>query len=518
MATETDLSRLQVEIFNRAKLALAGMGEAAARPKAWEIAIDAATLYQTAIASGTPPGVALQSANSQADTQIAETQKTNNITPTVAPGTLTEGNGLVTGQDIESALKPYRDIIAGGKPYSEILDQTKPQIVAGKVTPSTVTAPKLAPAAQQAPTTVQATTLDTTQADQSRGIQVGALDALQQTAAGRGAGGEVAVARLKQSLQRGAEVASGVVHQARGSERKGLRLAAALQQGQGAVEAANQIETLNAQDRQAAQAQVGTQAATIRAGDTDIAGKKADLDSRRTTLQAQLDDARNRNDTAAINDFTKKIADLDLDAQKFSAAQTQSADTGNAERDVSVQDKNIGRGIEVADLKIRASKAVQDAAQGILTESTRQENIKMAKAQLVLAQKQFDLADNEAKRKAAQENKDFWLKAIVGLAGVAMKVAAAHGGLVEEPTELLVGEAGPELIIPIKGKITTALREALALDAKPFNSAKAPKLKDVLELLKAAMRPEKADTQIKDPDKVAEAFAVSNARARKERR
>lgn len=507
------------------------------------------------------------------------------------------------------ALQQYRDAIAkSNAQYDEILNYkpnptandtfhavTAPQVtaqqaVASGYTPATAktvgysptdaatattTAAQVSPSARlkaalQDQTTVQGTGLDTGQSDQSRQLQLGALGSLQDTAAGGGAGADLAAARTRQLLAQSGAQANGLVQQARGNERRGARLSAILSSGANNLAGETQIQAQNASDRLAAQQAVVGATQGIRSTDVTQATTKAQLDQQRNTLQAQLDSAKASNDQNAINAIQTKMADLDAQQQQFNAtssntvglantaatnqgnqfnatqrttaaqkladatnqgeqfnatqenaagsqlagaqtavsqsntAQGNTVATGNADRTVQTGESNNTQGLAAQatgeqqrvaneNLKLQASAAAQQAAKGLLDENGRQQTLALAQAQLKLAQTQAD--------------RQFWGNLVSSLLSGATAVGAAaltaapvaaalkHGGLVTKPTHALIGEAGPELVIPVKGA-TARLAKVLGIEAKPFQRKGAPSLSKMASLLAAATIKAKKEAQV----------------------
>ncbi len=66
-----------------------------------------------------------------------------------------------------------------------------------------------------------------------------------------------------------------------------------------------------------------------------------------------------------------------------------------------------------------------------------------------------------------------------------------HGGLVTKPTRAIIGEAGPELVLPVKG-VTAKLAAALAQRNKPFARKDAVDLKTLLAAATVKSRKERA--------------------------
>lgn len=286
---------------------------------------------------------------------------------------------------------------------------------------------------------------------------------LDATARGEGAGSQAALLRIKQGIQRAAQVASGTAAQARGSERRGARALGLLQGSETALDAIDRAEERNQADRQFAQAKV------------------AEIDAATKRAQADLDAAKAANDQAAINAANTRIAELKAEREKFNVGEANRVATDNANRDVSVQTTNIVQeraGIteganqdrEDSRLRMDATKAVADLGKGLLDEESRQAAIKNAEAQLQIARDQLQLAKDEFAYKKAKDQFDFWTGILQGLVSGAAKVAtgAARGGLVKGP-KVLVGEGEhAELVIPIKGRLTKRLEKALAIENEPF--------------------------------------------------
>jgi hypothetical protein len=319
----------------------------------------------------------------------------------------------VAPADMKLALDQYRDAIDQARvQYTAILGHEpapSPSEVLSMPTGSTVDTSKVAEvspaqrlqAEMERRTAVQGATLQTGQADQARAQQQQNIKDLQATAQGAGAGQQAANARLQLALQRSSQLASGMAAQARGSERRGLRREAGIQAGERNLEGALGLEAQAAQERMAAQGQLGQQLQATRTTDVDIAAKKADLDAQKKTLQAQLDAARAANDQNAVNTLNQKMAELDQRTREVNAQATNAAQARQEDQAFQGQKLDIDRGLEVSKLteeqrvanerlKLDASKAAQDAAQGLLTENARQEQLAFARQQLQQAKDQAD--------------------------------------------------------------------------------------------------------------------------------
>lgn len=381
-----------------------------------------------------PPGVAQQRADAQFNTLLAETAKKNNIPlpgSATSPTGSTPGDGsVVDSEDKKNALNTYRGGITKGQETYEAVVKDPVNDPNARATFTPVTTKPVAAQGYDASQVGQAARLSA--ALQAR-TSVGATDTgdLAETAAGNGAGGLAAAARYRLQQQQAAANANAGIQQARGFERRGLRRALLLGENEQNMAAANAIEERNQADRQAAQAKI------------------AELDSQRKSLQATLDQARAKGDQDAINDLTRKMADLDARTAEFNATATNTAKSfaageqnrtaeANANRDVTVQTTNNAGGlaanvagadqdIKQKELQIKAQKALEDSAKGLLDEETRQENIKnaragveLAKAQLAEMVRQHRTAEELA---AKQQEINEWLSVITGLASVGASVA-----------------------------------------------------------------------------------------------
>lgn len=507
---EKDLQAIVDGASDAARARLQGMPPGAAEAEVRRIVGIAIQVYRDAVAKGEPPGVAQQKALGEADYQALLTAERNGLQP---PSPASPDTG-VQSKDVTDALNTFRQAVDpnNGKPYRQIVDAPSTKIEERDVTASTAAAPQLGDATMQAKTTVEATDYDTRAGDEARQLQLQNLRDLQATARGEGAGQDAAAARMRLALLRNQQQASGNIQGARGAERRGLRRAELQQRGERQLAADIAGQAQSATERQAAQAAVGQQTSDIRKTDVDVETTRAGFEEKRKTLQAQLDSARRANNQAAINDFTKKLADLDADIAKFNASQTQNADTGNANRSVDVQDKNVDNTRDDNDQRIRAQKAIEDAAKGLLDENQRQEELTLAKRRLALAEEEFKFARDEAARKAAQEKVQFWAGMVERLLGKAAgiataKPAAAQGGLVTEPTLVAEGKHD-ELVIPVTG-LTAALRKALAVEAKPF--AQPVPIQALMKVLKK----QGVEDRKAPPKGIAVLLAASNQKARK---
>jgi hypothetical protein len=383
----------------------------------------------------------------------------------------------VSPEDMKIALDQYREAIAkANTQYDAILNHVPTPTAAETFKPvdaSTITDAQRLSAAMQGQTTVGS-------AD---------LAGLQASAQGQGAVGQLAAARLQQALRAGAAQASGIAQGATGAARKGALRTAALAANRNAMDAGSKVAELQAAGAVQAQTQV------------------AGLQQQRANLQGQLDQARAAGDQQAINTLQAKMADLDQQTKQFNATQTQTAATTNNEQGLAAQGEEERQRVENERLKLDASKAATDAAAGLLSENDR-------RAQLDLAYKKLADAQDEGE-------KSFWQGLITSLIsraagalvpGPPTTPKAAHGGLVTKPTEVLVGEAGPEIIIPVNQDVGARLAKALSVGSQPFDRQAAPDLSALLALLKAGQG-QPAPAQV--PPELVAILAAGNARARK---
>jgi len=280
-----------------------------------------------------------------------------------APGAPTPEQPLpgssVTGADLKTALDQYRGAIdKANTQYGSVLDY------------------KPTPTAQGTQTPVSAGTVgfNTGAADQTRGQQQGNIGDLQRAAQGQGPAADLARARLAQALRRSGAQAAGIALGATGAARKGAVRTAALAANEGALNAGEQVAAIEAQDRQQAQAQLTGALQGVRGQDITQATSAADI--------------------GAAN------ANRDLTAQ-----------TTRNDQGLRAQGQGEDQRIANERLKLDASKAATDAAQGLLTENARQEQIAFAREQLRNAQNQAD--------------RQFWGQIITSLLSGAASVGAA---------------------------------------------------------------------------------------------
>lgn len=471
-----------------------------------QIVNEAEAVYKNLVGTGTPVPQALATARGKMDQRIAEVRGQYGLgdAPTSASPAAAPALSPEQEKDRQDAMNVLRQSVSpGGQPYESITNRERPVIGAGKVVASTARHPGQIDAAEQRSTTVQGTKLDTSQQDQIRNLQLQGVQDLQQSAAGQGAVQQSAAARMKLALQRQTEAASGLAAQARGAERKGLRRMAMQQASQRGLDAALGIQAQAGDQAQAAQNTLVGALQGARSQDVDVASKQAALDQEKKTLQAQLNAARAANDQAAINAANLKLADLQQRTREFNATQTQSAATGNADRNLQAQTATVTADQNQDKLRLDAQQAVRDAASGLLSENARQEQLAFARQQLQLAEREFEelkrrnAAEEEFNR--SQANKQFWAGVITSLisggaqAGTALinrqKPQAKFGGITNGET--IAGEAGPELVIPIHGRLSKKLAAELAVENKPFGAG-IPASKVASLLAAANLRAQKA--------------------------
>lgn len=204
----------------------------------------------------------------------------------------------------------------------------------------------------------------------------------------------------------------------------------------------------------------------------------ADLGQQRNNLQAQLTAAKNAGDQAAYNaaamrmaeidaDLTKTQAALQLDAEKFRSSQAVDIQKWDTDTALKAQGQEFDQWLQTGDLRIKATEVAQKGAQNLLNEDQRQRALAMAQREFDESVRRYNLNREDAK---AAADKQFWggiISSILsGGAQVATAGAAADGGVTQGVT--IAGEAGPELVIPIRGKLSENMRRSLAVEKKPF--------------------------------------------------
>ena len=308
-----------------------------------------------------------------------------------------------------------------------------------------------------APAAPGAVTYNTDGSEQTRGQQQQNITQLQAAAAGQGPAADLARARLASALRAGGAQAAGVAYGATGQNRKAATLMAALGANQSALAAGDQVAQLEAQDRMNAQTQLANALQGARSQDLSQAGTAATVGA------------------------------------------------GNADRTLKYGDQVLQYG-----------QLNEGAARDVVQTGNENEALKDARARLKIAEQQNDRAGIE-----------YWAGVITNLLGTAARVVAspgsaasepaklAHGGIVTRPTHALVGEAGPEIILPVDN-VPERLARALAVDRKPFDRADAPDLSRLLSALKGTGPAPAPEAPM--PPKVIVMLAAGNAKARKESR
>jgi hypothetical protein len=339
-----------------------------------------------------------------------------------------------------------------------------------RVQASTI-APTTVGAAQQAgPTTVGQATVAQGPQNQARGLQMSSIQQLQDIAAGRGP--DLASPQLQAGLRAASGEALGAASAATGAERAAARLEAGNAIARGGTDAAIAAAMGQAQRQQQAIGQVGAQAGALRGQDIGLAVDTAGLQQQAANLQAQLEAARQSGNAAEVNRLTALQGQINSGIATGNADLAQQAATGNAER-------NLRRDVAASTESRGDFTAGQQAANaaGQLAGSTAVDAAKIgqtvANTALDAEAQRRNVANEDAKRRAAGR------AAITDTAGQAIAMAA-HGGLVTKPTALIAGEAGPELILPVRQDMQGMAARNLSLEAKPFDRATAPSLSSVI--------------------------------------
>lgn len=523
---------------------LAGMPPNIKEAKAKEIANFIGALYTQFVKSGAQPGVARADALNQYYATVNQLREQNGLQPIINPATTTtqpgtdpnilpgQNPGAVTSEDVKAGTQVYRDAIAQGSDVYNRIRNYVPDPTAfdffkqNRVTPQNVAASTI---------TGLSTPLEGIRQEETR-VEGTDLRDLQATARGEGAGQQAARARMDQLLFRQGQQASGQVQGARGYERRGLRRALLGQQAEQTIAAGKAMAEVDATTSLQAQQQL------------------ANFDARRKELQANLDSARRSGDAERIQQAEKDMADFEQETKKFNAQQTQNAATTNAANTQAAQATNLTQGIQAIgqdfdtwkqtnELALSAQKAVEDSARGLLNEDQRQQMLTMARRQLANAEKEYEenkaRADRQEQARNASQRMQFWGTVITSLvaygvtaatgnpaagaaagsaAGAATQAAgAAHGGVVDKATKLLVGEAGDtEIVIPIKGRLSERLLQALSVEAQPFSAAGPARQIDNMDELTQAIK-QTLKTAPQTDDDMTSMLASATLRARRAR-
>lgn len=407
-----DAEAIKQQVYAQAKEAFASLPAEYANQMATEIAEQVRGFYVGQLDQGAEPGRIQAAIQQIVANQIASVLSRNGVEPPPPPA---QDPSIVGPEEVRDAWETYKRGIARGDSIYD--DATKGPVTPGardsisKVAVDPVEAAKLSPAERLKAALQDRTTVEAT--------DTGDLEA---TARGEGAGGALAAARLKRAQQQSGQTTNAAIQAARGAERKGLRRANTLAQGERDLAVQGQIEEMNQADRQAAQAKV------------------AELDTQRKQLQAQLDQARAANDQAAINTITQKMADIDQETAKANQAAENTVRGENANRSVTTQTTNNTQALQAQDqdekqrveatkLRLDAQKALEASGQGLLNESERQAKLAQFQQQMDIAERELAEAirSNRKQEEIAQKqaNRQFWGQMIASLVGGATTVGAA---------------------------------------------------------------------------------------------
>lgn len=245
-------------------------------------------------------------------------------------------------------------------------------------------------------------------------------DALSRAAAQSGVTDPVAVAAMKSRMEQQSAAATGdAMTQAR-------------------IGASNAA----AQRAQSAEAQRMTGASTY-------GGMKTQAD---LTLGQQQQGVNQFNTTAGMN-LTKGQEQANVDRQTLLAGNRQATNISN-------QTAKFNQGTKVAEDTSGQAKTVADAAlaekdKGMDSLQTQQnmQNTNDQNAQnrqVALYGSEGGLANQATNNnEVASQNPAMWQKITGAAAGVLSAIPMAHGAIVTQPTNALIGEAGPEMVVPL---------------------------------------------------------------------
>lgn len=230
-----------------------------------------------------------------------------------------------------------------------------------------------------------------------------------------------------------------------------------------------QVQALNAQSANAAkEAAAGrsTAVSVTNAGAKNTAAESAAERQTRVSQQNALSQTGNNQQQADREllaatgnanrgtDTSKFNVGTSQQAQEFNAGQKNTTATGNADRFVGTQTANNQQGLAAnvagsqqdiaqADLRLRAQKAIEDSAKGLLDENERQNQIAIAREQLAIAKQRND-----------REGEKDWFDKLSALVTGAGKLAAGIGTLTSDPR-------AKENVEQVTPKDVEALRKAM---------------------------------------------------------
>ncbi len=283
---------------------------------------------------------------------------------------------------------------------------------------------------------INPTVIDQGQSNQARNLQMSGIQQLQDIAAGRGP--DVTSPALQAGMRATAGEALGAASAAAGGERAAARLEATQAIGRGGTDAAIAAAQLAAQRQMGAINQIGQQAGALRGQDIGVATSQGNLTSGEMLTGRGQDIGVSTGN--ADRNLNRDIAASGSDRADYLAGHTVKQGYGNL--------ANTATGTQ-----IQGEQAVSGA---------------MGQGEAIARGQDAE----DARRRAAGR------QSLVDTGGKLL--AAAHGGLVTKPTHVLAGEAGPELIVPVKADVGQGAKRNLSLEAQPFDRSRAPNLSALL--------------------------------------
>lgn len=368
-----------------------------------------------------------------------------------------------------------------------------------------------APVSRVGPT--QGVTIDRGGSDSARAIQGEAIQATRDVLSGKAP--SVAELQLRDTLNRNVQQQNAIRAGARGLSAASARRQAAQNIARLNLDTGAAGALLRAKEVEGARNSLGSMATDVRGQDIGLATSQAGLDS--TRIQSDADRLAKENLTEAQlrTDVSQSNAANQTGVSQFNAGQANQrqvqqgqmqlqAEEGNAGREQQTNIANAGfeQGAREANMGATNQRAVD---QGRITADNNQFNatqgnqVGAQNADRELEGRNLD--DDRAAslrgdmvsagRSAAESelggirtDEDAKKRRTDVVANVGKSAAAAfglaRGGLVTRPTHALIGEAGPELVIPVKD-VSPEDRRRFAIEARPFSRAAAPPLRTVID-------------------------------------
>lgn len=375
-----------------------------------------------------------------------------------------------------------------------------------------------APVQRVGPT--QAATIDRGGSDDARSIQSEAIRATRDVLSG--AAPSVAERQLQETLNQNVQQQNAVAAGARGLSAASARRQAAQNIARLNLDTGAKGALLRAQEQATARGQLGGLATDTRGQDIGLATSQAGFQQQATQSDADRAVQENLTQARLGTDVSQSNAANATGIAQFNAGQANQRGNLQGQMQLQAAEGNAGRDVQqnVAQAGFQQQAglanmgAVNDRAseQGRLTQGNQQFNATQGNQvatnnadRVLTGQGQDDRRASELRGSMISAGRSSAESELGGLrvdeeakarrtglvSNVAKSTAAAFGlaagGVVTRPTLALVGEAGPEVVMPVS-RVTPDERRRFAVSQRPFSRDSAPPLSAVVQRRREAAR------------------------------